>query len=358
LSQSEVDPDFGCVAAGVQRAQNIDEVAAIMQKRDKSVAQLEYEADGMADEVTATPQEVRPHLVALFVGPFAFDWIVERMACQKKLELELEYHIRIDMKIATPPFHTDDLEAKGWWLKPDGHTEEKRAVKLKSQVTGGLVVFLTEIEKYRPRLVIGVGQGGVVVAMSSFPVMSERACRDRAVTQHQMETFRQAWAGVTSLLVVDLTILPTSNNLKSLPFDLLRTACPMMTWAQPRTNRRAIMITKGYLTPLFAERLSEYMGCPVDEREKYPEGFLDEAKRPPPIYFETQDTSAKGVCCVCLKKGVLGRCPNPECGLLMHLTCVPSTAPGKAKSALFVRLRKRQRRSKTTRRSLSGMKRK
>ena len=47
------------------------------------------------------------------------------------------------------------------------------------------------------------------------------------------------------------------------------------------------------------------------------------------MYFETDDNTVKGVCCVCYKKGVLGRCPNPECGLLMHLTCVPSAEPGK-----------------------------
>ncbi len=59
------------------------------------------------------------------------------------------------------------------------------------------------------------------------------------------------------------------------------------------------------------------------------EEFFEEAKTPPPLYFETDAISFQGVCCVCYKKGVLGRCPNSDCGLLMHHTCVMSTAPGK-----------------------------
>ena len=73
--------------------------------------------------------------------------------------------------------------------------------------------------------------------------------------------------------------------------------------------------------------LSEYVGCPA-EKGIYPEGLLEEAKRPPPLYFETDDPTLQGTCCVCYKKGVLGRCPNSGCGLLMHYTCVQSEAPG------------------------------
>ena len=68
-------------------------------------------------------------------------------------------------------------------------------------------------------MLIGLGQGAVVVAMTSFPVIMERACRDRAVTQQQMLTFRQAWSGVAALLIIDPVILPTSNNVRTLPFD-------------------------------------------------------------------------------------------------------------------------------------------
>ena len=45
-------------------------------------------------------------------------------------------------------------------------------------------------------------------------------------------------------------------------------------------------------------------------------------------YFETEERAYQGICCVCHKKGCLGRCPNPECGLLMHFSCVKVSKPG------------------------------
>ena len=66
----------------------------------------------------------------------------------------------------------------------------------------------------------------------------------------------------------------------------------------------------------------------IAERDKIPAPtFVELALKPAPIYFESEDNS-HGVCCVCNKKGVLGRCPNPKCGLLMHFTCSPSREKG------------------------------
>ncbi len=82
------------------------------------------------------------------------------------------------------------------------------------------------------------------------------------------------------------------------------------------------------MTPPFAEELSAWVGCPAEIDRLPPQEFVKDALRPPPVYFETEERALQGVCCVCYKKGVLGRCPNPRCGLLMHYSCVPSTRPG------------------------------
>lgn len=89
---------------------------------------------------------------------------------------------------------------------------------------------------------------------------------------------------------------------------------------------------EGYLTPQFAMDLAEYVGCPAG-KGIYPEGFLEEAKRPPSVHFEMDDPALKGVCCACYRHGILGRCPNrrcpnPGCGLLMHHSCVMLESPG------------------------------
>ena len=149
----------------------------------------------------------------------------------------------------------------------------------------------------------------------------EAACRSRAVTTHQMRTFREAWAGVASILIVDPVILPTSNNKAAAPFDMLYSAFPMMTWTQPRNNWRAVVMTQKYLTVQFARELAPLLGCSEEQALPGLE-FLADALRSPPLYFEAGDSTQRGLCCVCYKGGCLGRCPNPQCGLLMHFACV------------------------------------
>eukprot|EP00973_Karenia_brevis_P025832 3564587-Karenia_brevis.AAC.1 len=84
-----------------------------------------------------------------------------------------------------------------------------------------------------------------------------------------------------------------------------------MFWNQPRNNKRAVYLTTGYMSPTSAEGLADLMGFPVEKDRLPDDDFLEEAKKPLPIYFETDDRTLEGVCCVCFKKGCLGRCPNP-----------------------------------------------
>jgi len=136
-----------------------------------------------ADAATVPAVVPKVHVKDLFVGPFVLDTVLRRKA----------YDIDLEMHTAAPPSETDDMDCKGFWLKPDARTYDLRVKKLKSQVSCALVTFMTELERMRPRIIAGEGQGGVVAAMSTFPVILERACRDRAVTLRQMETFRKAW---------------------------------------------------------------------------------------------------------------------------------------------------------------------
>ena len=70
------------------------------------------------------------------------------------------------------------------------------------------------------------GQGGIIVAMTMFPLILERACRDRAVTLHQMATFRQSWSAVNAILVIDPVILPVTNVLHTAVIEFLNDAGP------------------------------------------------------------------------------------------------------------------------------------
>ena len=70
------------------------------------------------------------------------------------------------------------------------------------------------------------------------------------------------------------------------------------------------------------------MGCAAEQEWLPSSDFVEEANRPPCLYFETDERCYQGVCCVCYKKGGLGRCPNPSCGLFMHHACVMSSESG------------------------------
>ena len=116
--------------------------------------------------------------------------------------------------------------------------------------------------------------------------------------------------------MIDPTTLPANNNYKAAPFELLSQAFPNMSWHQPRNNRRAMYMSQNYMTLPFAEELGALMGCTAERARLPPAQFLEEAKKPPPLDFETDDRVLQGVCCVCYKKGCLGRCPNQVVGYL------------------------------------------
>ena len=70
------------------------------------------------------------------------------------------------------------------------------------------------------------------------------------------------------------------------------------------------------------------MGCTAERARMPGYDFVEDSLKSPPLYFETDERTYQGVCCVCFKKGCLGRCPNPSCGLLMHHTCVMPAKQG------------------------------
>ncbi len=97
-------------------------------------------------------------VIALFVGPFALDRIVQERAKHWRGRLENEYPLKLDLRIVHPPFQTNDLECKGYWLKPEAKTYDKRVNSLRSQINSALVEFLSQVERNRPRIVIGLGK--------------------------------------------------------------------------------------------------------------------------------------------------------------------------------------------------------
>lgn len=223
-----------------------------------------------SDVATVPEKEEKPSVPALYAGPSALESTLQQKPERLRQNVEQCYPVQLDMKPPSPPFEVvGDIESKGFWLGPRAATPEKKVRALRKQMQRSLVELPGEVQRMRPRLVIGEGQGAIVAAMMTFPLVLERACCDRAVTQQQTLTFRQAWAGDVGVWVIDPCVLPASSNKKTAPFEFLRKAYPEIEWKQPRQNFRAIVMSFKYLTPPFAEELAVRMGYAA-ERSKFP----------------------------------------------------------------------------------------
>ena len=109
---------FCCLTAEALPVREVvDSVSATYEQRKRGVTEF-------------LDQEVE--VSALFMGPFALDHLVQEKADYWRARLEEEYSLRLNLKVALPPFQTEDLDCKGFWLNPQGKTYEKRVKNLRS----------------------------------------------------------------------------------------------------------------------------------------------------------------------------------------------------------------------------------
>lgn len=217
-------PRLTSVASTTPRSPKVEE-------RIRAVAEILTERQSKEDSVSVQPAMPRLATKELFMGPFLFESVLEERRKYLKETISEQYGIDLVLFTANPPYHAaDDIETKGYWLKPRGWTDEQRVQDLRSQVSAELMSMMLQVDKHRPRILIGEGQGGVVIAMSGFPVILESACRDREVSPQTMERFRQAWSGIDSLMAINLSLSPVSNNTRHVPFRQLSDAFPNMGW--------------------------------------------------------------------------------------------------------------------------------
>ena len=66
----------------------------------------------------------KPAVKVLYVGPFVLEATVQRKANEWRQRLQQHYPMEVALQVAAPPYEVDDLECKGYWLKPEGRTYE------------------------------------------------------------------------------------------------------------------------------------------------------------------------------------------------------------------------------------------
>ena len=108
-----------------------------------------------------------------------------------------------------PPFDIPSaVDGKGYWLRPIHAQDDGRRKILRKQLFTGVVLALSALVRQQSRVVLGYGQGGLVAAMLSMPLVVEASCRARIVTDVEMLDIRRAWAGLEWIIVVDPLVLP------------------------------------------------------------------------------------------------------------------------------------------------------
>eukprot|EP00973_Karenia_brevis_P090007 12400512-Karenia_brevis.AAC.1 len=125
--------------------QDLDEVCQAMSGATSSMTPLESSVlpstvDNIAELIeqrTLEDVKTEEHLpvplktpkvevVVLYVGPFVLDSELHKKAEKWKRVLEEHFDVNVKMYIADPPFQTDDIDCKGYWLKPDAKEPKHR----------------------------------------------------------------------------------------------------------------------------------------------------------------------------------------------------------------------------------------
>ena len=88
---------------------------------------------------------------------------------------------------------------------------------------------LREVSRWRPHLVVGEGQGGLVAMLLGLPLVYEFACRYRGATPPELTAFRGTVPLVQAIIAMDPCIARGFPD-----FDVLRKALPEMFAIQPR----------------------------------------------------------------------------------------------------------------------------
>ena len=125
-------------------------------------------------------EDVKKALILLVLPPTPVD---SRKYMVDKLEKHVidNFKIRVRSVVAQSAETDPDTGAESY-LRPRGKDVADRKKKLRAQMLYATTLLLREIVRWRPHLVVGQGQGGLVALTLAFPRVLEAACRARIST--------------------------------------------------------------------------------------------------------------------------------------------------------------------------------
>ncbi len=157
----------------------------------------------------------------------------------------------LDCQVAEPPFSAEDLDCRGFWLTPPvTRSDEAREKLLRKQVFTGLTAMLQHATRWKPELLVGLGQGGLIAALAALSLVTEAAARSRVTPMEVMREYRETWANMRAIAVITPVVVPQRTDLGA-----AQRALPEVLRLQPTSLLRKILASKGYQHGAFAKDL-------------------------------------------------------------------------------------------------------
>ena len=154
---------------------------------------------------------------------------------------------------------------------------------LRKQIYTGLSAMLQHATRWKPDLIVGYGQGGLLAALAALPLVVEAACRTRVTPLEVMREYRETWAVMRGVVAICPVIMPQRTSI-----EMLCNAVPEALRLQPSTMPREIVMTKSYQHKIFAKELGAMIAAPArGEDDVSGWGRISSAlARRPPVVIE------------------------------------------------------------------------
>ena len=208
---------------------------------------------------------------------------------------------------AVPPEEELETMVRSWFSLQARRADEKKK-KFRKQAFYAATVLLREVVRWRPHLVVGIGQGAVVAMFLTRPLVLEWACRYRATPPAELEGFRGVLPTVQAVVAVDPAVA------RGVAFEALGEALPEFYDPQPR---RVPLWVLGLSKP--TRDLVKIAGL-VQGREAIKDlkvlSPVESLRSRPPVSFD----SLEGRCVTCSRGGAWEACSM--CKQLVHLACL------------------------------------
>ncbi len=112
-----------------------------------------------------------------------------------------------------PPFSTEGLDCRAFWLNPVARSDEAREKLLRKQVFSALTQVVQHATRWKPELLVGLNQGGLIAASAALPLVTEATRRSHVVPMEVMREYRETCANVRAIVVNTPVVVPRRTGL-------------------------------------------------------------------------------------------------------------------------------------------------